>query len=70
MCFLEKNATIFELARLDGEKDDSEWYGPFNGLLNHAFPVEEDYVVVSRNLNHSTSQLFLSLGAIDILSSF
>ncbi|KAF8469003.1 hypothetical protein BDZ91DRAFT_694978 [Kalaharituber pfeilii] len=42
----EKIVTIFELARLGGEKDESEWYGPYNALLNHVFPVEEDYVVV------------------------
>ena len=38
--------TIFELATLEGGKDESEWCGPYNSLLNHVFPVEEDYVVV------------------------
>ncbi|KAF8424319.1 hypothetical protein EV426DRAFT_509185, partial [Tirmania nivea] len=26
--------------------DESEWYGPFNALLNHVFPMDEDYVLV------------------------
>ncbi|KAF8426558.1 hypothetical protein EV426DRAFT_591821 [Tirmania nivea] len=41
-----KIATLFELATVDGERDESEWYGPYNALLNYLFPVEEDYVIV------------------------
>ena len=34
-----------ELARSDGEKDESSFYDPYNGLLNHLFPFEEKYMV-------------------------
>ncbi|KAI5793827.1 hypothetical protein DFH27DRAFT_145598 [Peziza echinospora] len=35
----------FELARPDGEKDESSFYGPYNILLNYLFPFEEKYMV-------------------------
>lgn len=31
---------------MGGERDESEWYGPYNALFNYLFPVEEDNVVV------------------------
>ncbi|KAG0638021.1 hypothetical protein HOY80DRAFT_1016582 [Tuber brumale] len=37
---------VFELARQTGETDESQFYGPYNVLLNHFFPHEERYVVV------------------------
>jgi len=37
---------VFELARQPGETDESQYYGPYNVLLNYFFPHEERYVVV------------------------
>ncbi|KAF8430026.1 hypothetical protein EV426DRAFT_1357 [Tirmania nivea] len=37
---------VFDLARQDGERDESMFYGPYNVLLNYLFPFEEKYVVV------------------------
>ena len=67
----EKISTLFELARLDGENPS----GTALTLLNHVFPVEEDYVVVPQyqdpsTLSWSTLPLFSSLGARDTLSCF
>lgn len=36
----------FDLANSGGEKDESEFYGSFNMLLNYLFPYEEDYEIV------------------------
>jgi len=37
---------VFELAKQLGETDESQYYGPYNVLLNYFFPYEEKYVVV------------------------
>ena len=36
----------FELARTDGQTDESRFYGPFNMLLNYLFPFEDRYMIV------------------------
>ena len=36
----------FESALPQGEYDESEYYGPYNGLLNDLFPKNEHYMVV------------------------
>lgn len=37
---------LFDLAKSRGERDESEFYGPFNTLLNYLFPYDEDYEIV------------------------
>ena len=46
MPFPKKIVSLFELSSSGGYRKESEWYGPFNALLNYVFPIEEDYVVV------------------------
>lgn len=41
-----KIVRLFDLAKSGGEKDESEFYGPFNAVLNYLFPYEEDYEIV------------------------
>jgi hypothetical protein len=36
----------FESALPQGEYDESEYYGPYNGLLNDLFPKDEYYMIV------------------------
>ena len=38
-----KIVKLFDLAKSGGEMDESEFYGPFNAVLNYLFPYEEDY---------------------------
>jgi len=39
-------AKLFNLAKSGREMDESEFYGPFNAVLNYLFPYEEDYEIV------------------------
>ncbi|KAL7267724.1 hypothetical protein RUND412_009677 [Rhizina undulata] len=39
-----RNRIDFESALPKGEYDESEYYGPYNGLLNDLFPKEEHYM--------------------------
>ena len=36
----------FQLALPDGRHNESRFYGPYNLLLNHLFPVDEGYMIV------------------------
>ena len=36
----------FELTLPRGELEESEYYGSYNAILSHLFPIEEDYLVV------------------------
>jgi len=36
----------FEIAKPEGTKDESRFYGPYNALLNYLFPFEQDFIVV------------------------
>ncbi|KAF8423104.1 hypothetical protein EV426DRAFT_603864, partial [Tirmania nivea] len=36
----------FQSALPRGEPDESQYYGPYNTLLNYLFPKEESYMVV------------------------
>ncbi|RPB27570.1 hypothetical protein L211DRAFT_834428 [Terfezia boudieri ATCC MYA-4762] len=46
MPFPDTISEVFDLARQDGERDESMFYGPYNILLNYLFPFEEKYMVV------------------------
>ena len=41
-------AEAFQLALPDGRHDESRFYGPYNLLLNHMFPIDEGYMIVPR----------------------
>ncbi|KAG0130110.1 hypothetical protein HOY82DRAFT_487257 [Tuber indicum] len=53
MLLPEAIGKAFNLARQNVKADESQFYGPYNALLNHLFPSDEEYIIVPQ-YKHST----------------
>lgn len=57
----------FEIVESAGVNDESRFYGPYNTLLTHLFPFEQDFIVAPQ-YNHPRQSRSVDFTAIFIVS--